>query len=176
MIQSIRAVRGPKGSAFVFCVLVLTIGAARSSVLPRSLEEKYTSQQRSLNANQAQKNDKLQFTRGASGDQIQDGEVFGFTNYRASDGASLTVSYNTFPDAAQAKAWFEKEVTRSTKVVERGPKKDGTGKVVGKRAQIVPAKPNEKLVAIIWTDGRSLHEVQSTSLRDALEFERVYQY
>jgi hypothetical protein len=116
------------------------------------------------------------FTRGTSGDSIEDGVDLGFTVYKAADGVSLTVVYNDFDGASQASAFFEKELVRAAKVLSRGQKTDRDGKIVGERAEIHLAKPNEELNAVMWTDGRKFHEIQSTSLQDILALEKVYKY
>jgi hypothetical protein len=116
------------------------------------------------------------FTRGTSGDLIEDGVDLGFTVYKAADGVNLTVVYNTFDGASEASAFFEKEIVRAAKVHTRGQKIDRDGKIVGERVEIRLSEPNEKLIAVMWTDGRKFHEIQSTSLQDILALEKVYKY
>jgi hypothetical protein len=107
---------------------------------------------------------------------IEDGEVLGFTVYEASDGISLTVSYNDFKDASEASAFFERRLVRAAKVLRRGQKIDRDGKIVGERAEIRLPQPNETLSAAMWTDGRKFHEIKSISLHDVRALEKVYRY
>jgi hypothetical protein len=122
------------------------------------------------------KSNELRFARGTPGDLIQDGEVLGFTTYKASNGVGLTSIYNTFDEASHAAAFFEKELGLAAKVITRGEKINKDGKVIGERAEILLPKPNEKLTAVMWTDGRNFHEIDSTSLEVILEFEKGYKY
>ncbi|HXN99879.1 MAG TPA: hypothetical protein VN881_12460 [Candidatus Acidoferrales bacterium] len=161
----------------MFCgaaIQMFSLIAAGSA--PFALEEPYTPSQQSADANGLHERKGIRFEKGTSGDLIQDGILLGMTLYKASDGASLAVVYNNFEDTSQASAFFDKELVRASKALSKGDKLDRDGKIIGKRAEIRLAAPNDKLTAVMWTDGRKFHEIQSTSLRDILELERVYKY
>jgi hypothetical protein len=156
-----------------YCAALLLIGAAQLSDQASRIGVPYVASQQ----NPSQVKDRgLQFKTGMSGDMIQDGILLGFTDYEAPDGTGLNVAYRTFNDAAQAAAFFDKETAGAAKVVKRGDKKDKKGKVVGERAQILLPKPNEGLIAVIWTDGRTFHRISSSSLKDILDLEMIYKY
>jgi hypothetical protein len=171
-----RVLSRPKRKLSIHSAALLMFGLVGSASISAALEERYTLSQKGSSATKPHEKKGLRVTVGMSGQLIQDGMVLGFTVHGAPDGVSLIVIYNTFDDAPQASAWFEKEIARAAKVVERGEKKDQAGKIVGKRAQILLPSPNEKLAAVMWTDGRQFHEIDSSSLHDILELEKVYKY
>ncbi len=132
----------------------------------------------------AKRHGKISFEDNASGRLIRDRTAFGFTSYLASDGINLLAIYTTFDDAAQAQAAFDRELAKAEKVIKKG-KKNKEGQIVGERAQIVllggqadivASKPDERFAAVVWTDGASFHEIESSSLRDVLALEKVYKY
>ena len=88
----------------------------------------------------------------------------------------MTIIYNNFGATDRASAFFENELARAAKLIKRGEKVDREGKIVGERAEILLPKPNEQVTAVLWTDGRKFHEIQSTSLKDILELEKIYKY
>lgn len=106
----------------------------------------------------------------------KDGTHLGFTDYKASDGITLQALYNDFGTPSEAEIELEKEIKAAAKVVEIGVKKNKEGTSVGRRAQIILRAPRVKWSAVLWTDGRSFHEIESRSLRDILELERIYRY
>jgi hypothetical protein len=119
---------------------------------------------------------KLTFKRGMSGDLLRDGTVFGFTDYAASDGICLKVIYNTFHDPSQAAEIFQKEIAESKQVLNRTKKLNAKQEIVGERAELLLGKPDGVSFAVLWTDGRSVHEIQSSSLPHILTLEKVYSY
>jgi hypothetical protein len=121
----------------------------------------------------------IKFEQGNMGEiDTADGIHLGFTNFKASDGVNLRVLYWDFGDENHAAEALEKQIARADKVVERTPKRNSDGKVVGERVQVVlpPVNHREPLSAVFWTDGVSYHEIRSLSLKDILELERVYKY
>jgi hypothetical protein len=107
----------------------------------------------------------------------EDGVHLGFTNFRASDGNTVTVLYEDFGSPATAEAFLEKQIAKAATVVERKDKLGPDGRVVGERAEITLGLSAEKAVpAVLWTDGVKFHEIYSTSRDSVLELERVYRY
>jgi hypothetical protein len=107
----------------------------------------------------------------------EDGVHMGFTNFRASDGNTLTVLYEDFGSPATAEAFLEKQIAKAAKVVDRKNKLGPDGTVVGERAEITVRLSAEKAIpAVLWTDGVKFHEIYSTSRDSVLELERVYRY
>jgi len=166
----------PKRKAFLCAVSLLALGLLWSASMSAARKDGCALSHQSSNVNAPHEGNALRFTRGSSGDLIQDGVDLGFTGYQASDGVSLIVTYNTFGDAKEASAFFEKEIAMADKVTKQGDKLDRAGKIIGKRAEILHSKHNEQVTAVLWTDGREFHEIQSTSLKDILEMEKVYKY
>jgi hypothetical protein len=119
------------------------------------------------------------FTPGGMGEiSFDNGIRLGFTDYTASDGAWLRVLYLTEHGEAQAVTAFHQRLAHAAKVISRSEKKDAKGRVVGERAEVLApaAPPNPPFHAVIWTDGPTFHEIESSSLRHALQFERLYRH
>ena len=119
-----------------------------------------------------------EFAPGDMGELRDEDEVhLGFTHFKASDGTDLMVLYEDFDSTAKAEEYFEKQLAKAVKVMERGNKVNGVGKVVGVRAQILlRLDPPKTIPAVLWTDGLKFHEIYSSSLKNALELEKVYKY
>jgi hypothetical protein len=164
-------------SALVCSAFMLTLGATQTAsrvFLDQSSGN--NSQAKSIESRGKEKK-KIKFTRGISGELLTEGgEILGFTNFTASGGVELKVLYWDFDDSPHATDVFEKQVARAIKIVERGKKLDQAGKVVGERAQVtfLSKEPHESISAVLWTDGPKFHQIQSSSLPEILELERVY--
>jgi hypothetical protein len=167
--------RKPNDTQMVLKLLLVASFASVAAYCVPAAEGRHAVSQASSNA-QGLEEIEPRFIRGQSGDSIQDGVVLGFTVYKASDGISVTVFYNDFKDASEASAIFEKKLIRAPKVLMRGQKIDRGGKIVGERAEIRLPQPKETLSAVMWTDGRKFHEIESISLRDIRAMEKVYRY
>ena len=94
--------------------------------------------------------------------------------YIASDGADLTYVYAKPVGTTSATAEFERRLATADHVVARGPLKDADARVIGERAVYYFSDPrtHKVYVEILWTDGRTLHSLESMSLYHLLEFER----
>jgi hypothetical protein len=121
---------------------------------------------------------KISFKNTAMGEmRDEDGVHLGFTNFKASDGSTLTLLYEDFGSPATAQAFLEKQIAKAAKVVDRKNKLSPSGTVVGERAEILLRLSSEKAIpAVLWTDGVKFHEIYSTSRDSVLELERVYRY
>jgi hypothetical protein len=109
------------------------------------------------------------------GELDDDGVHLGFTNFDASDGSGLRLLYEDFDSPASAQAFFEKQLAKAEKIVERKKKLNAAGGVVGERAEILMRRPPEKsLPAVLWTNGVAFREIYSTSRHSLLELEKVY--
>jgi hypothetical protein len=120
----------------------------------------------------------MEFTVDAMGEGYdEDGVHLGFSGYTASDGTKLTASYNWFFGKEGAQEYFEKQLAKAAEVIERTKKLNGAGKVVGERAQILRrVDPQKTVPAVLWTDGKTFHEIYSSSLNSILQLEKVYKY
>ncbi len=121
---------------------------------------------------------KLEFDATSMGEmRDKDGVHLGFTNFKASDGSSLTVLYEGFGSPARAKDYIEKQLVDAVKVIERKDELNTAGKVVGERAEILfSLDPHKAIPAVLWTDGELFHEIYSSSRESILELEKVYKY
>jgi hypothetical protein len=107
----------------------------------------------------------------------EDGVHLVFTDVKASDGNYLTVLYQDFNSPADAQAFFEKQLAKAAKVVDRKNKLSPDGTFVGERAEILLGLSSGGAIpAVLWTDGVKFHEISSTSRDSVLELERVYPY
>jgi hypothetical protein len=120
----------------------------------------------------------VEFTATMMGELLdEDGQHLGFSHYTASDGTDLAALYTGFFSAEGAPEYFEKQLAKAAEVIERKNKLNSEGKVVGERAQILRRMDSRKTVpAVLWTDGKSFHEIYSSSLKSILQLEKVYKY
>jgi hypothetical protein len=120
----------------------------------------------------------MKFTVTMMGEELdEDGVHLGFSSYTASDGTKLTASYEYFPIAEGAQKYFEKQLAKAAEVIEKKKKLNPAGKVVGERAQILRrVDPQKTVPAVLWTDGRTFHEIYSWSLKSILLLEKGYKY
>jgi hypothetical protein len=121
---------------------------------------------------------KVKFENTGMG-EMKDGEgvPLGFTNFKGSDGSTLTVLYKRFENSATAQAYFERQILKAMKVVERNKKLNTSGNAAGDRAEILLRFEAQKSIpAILWTDGAMFHEIYSSSRKSMLDLEEVYKY
>lgn len=101
--------------------------------------------------------------------------TLGFTSYKASDGHGLIAMDHEFGSASDAHIYFEKKLSRATKVIERRENFNGAGKLVGERAQTIIPYENRKIGhAVLWTDGKEFREITSSSLTNILKLEKTF--
>jgi hypothetical protein len=117
------------------------------------------------------------FTNLAMGEMFDtdEGITLGFTSYKASDGPNVTAMDYEFGSTDEAHAYFEKKLSKATKVVDRRDNLNRAGKVVGERAKILIAFDNKEIGrAVLWTDGKEFREITSSSFKNILELEKLY--
>jgi hypothetical protein len=104
--------------------------------------------------------------------QVRAGELFdedglhlAITSYETSDGALLSVIHNEFASDVAAKAYFDKVLAKAARIVRRGEKRAGDGKIVGKRAEVVlqSNSANGQSLTIVFTYGANYVEIVSYS-------------
>jgi hypothetical protein len=122
--------------------------------------------------------DQITFKNIAMGElSDEDGVHLGFTKFSASDGPGLIMQYEDFESREKALSYFEKQLAKSVKIIERGSKRNEGGKIVGERARLLLRFDAGKTIpAVLWTDGVKYHEIYSSSLKNILELEKVYKY
>jgi hypothetical protein len=107
----------------------------------------------------------------------ENGVHLGFTDFKASDGIGLIVLYESFGSPERALNYFEKQLAKAAKVIERKNKLSPERKIIGERAEILlRLNPQKAIPAVLWTDGEKFHEIYSSSLKEILQLEKVYKY
>lgn len=96
--------------------------------------------------------------------------------YLASDGYKLHTSCIALDSPVAAARKLHAQIGAATRVVERGAVKNKDGKTVGERAVLlVPTEdPSKPVATLIRTNGASYCVISSESLKDALEFEKLF--
>jgi hypothetical protein len=156
-------------------VFVLS-GASRAKSASMALQSQGSSSGARPVQPRPKKKKSLKFENMMMGESITtEGVHLGLMTFQASDGVKLTVIEGEFGSAQRAQQEFDKEIAKATKVIERGEKKDKTGKAIGERAQIMAgtSDPDNPIPAVVWTDGLWFHEIRSISMRDILELEKL---
>jgi hypothetical protein len=101
--------------------------------------------------------------------------------YKASDGVKLMRGSVKLPTPARANEELQYKLQLNQnvmppgrKVLERGPKQDTNGQVVGERA-VATFGPEDghQLALVVWTNGEVLNWIESPSLYHVLELEKI---
>jgi hypothetical protein len=97
--------------------------------------------------------------------------VEGFTS---SQGIKLRASHSGYASPEKASEVFSKTLNGAARLIERTPKFNRQGLRVGERAVAILIDPenDEQYAAILWTDGRILAFIDSSSMTDVLQFEQ----
>ena len=100
----------------------------------------------------------------------------GFTSFRSHDGTYLIFEEFGFPDHESANVAFQNILRGAERTVEREILYDRERKLItGERVVITfRAKSGVDAAAVVSLDDTRLYEIASTSLRDALSFERSH--
>ena len=108
------------------------------------------------------------------GKLIDGGGGFGITSYSSSYFVKLWFVQSAYASPEKADAVFDQHVSQAVNVIELGPKMNREGFVIGRRAMAIFYSPqlSENYTEIIWTDGRFLHYIASTSTLHVKEFEK----
>ena len=95
------------------------------------------------------------------------------TSYRSSYFVQVTTSNVTYESTAEANEAFNRELREAIRIVEITPKINTNGVLVGQRAVAIFYRPelNEYRAKVIWTEGRILFDISSTSFLHVMEFE-----
>lgn len=114
-------------------------------------------------------------TRDGNSEQ---GIPFSEKKFRSSDCEFVTLRVERFPSPDGARQKLEAMLARSTSVMERGPKSDPQGRIVGERAVAnfrAPASSGHiEDTAVLWTNGSELHSITGI-FTQALLFEKQNQ-
>jgi hypothetical protein len=75
----------------------------------------------------------------------------------------VTLRIERFPSSDSARQKLEEMLARSTSVMERGPKSDPQGRIVGERSVANFSAPvssgHIENTAVLWTNGSELHSI-----------------
>ena len=105
---------------------------------------------------------------------VRGGGRFSSQMYESSDGVGVGYSAGDYGSPSRAKKYLREKIKDALQIIERTPKLDDTGKLVGERvvAMYPPNAPFEELGSVFWTDGSHFYVIDSPSLKHTLEFER----
>jgi hypothetical protein len=104
----------------------------------------------------------------------EDGAACSINAWRAPDGQRLITKTIHYDSESRAKQAFEARAKEATKTIDRGPVLNREGQVIGQRVVFEFTIKDQKTESMImFTDGSKLRQIQSPSLEDALEFEKI---
>ena len=108
------------------------------------------------------------------GKVIDGGGGFSITSYTSSHFVKLAFAHEGYASPEKANHVFSQRLTQAVQVLEHGPKLNRDGIVVGQRAMTLFFSPEKSCyyTEILWTDGRSLQSIVSTSALHVREFEK----
>jgi hypothetical protein len=93
--------------------------------------------------------------------------------YESEDGTSVVQLREWYKSASDARSGLDTLTKKASRVIRQGSEKDGKGRIVGKRVELVFShghKASREMV-IAWTDGATVVRLRSTSLQLLLDFE-----
>ncbi len=102
------------------------------------------------------------------------GGFFGSHRYTSTYFIKVWFSRVHYRSPEKANEVFAVEVGSADKVIDRGPKYNRDGSLVGQRAVaiLLDAENNEQYSSVFWTDGQTLFSIDSRSMTHVLQFER----
>jgi hypothetical protein len=108
------------------------------------------------------------------GKVIDGGGGFSVTAYQSSYFIKLLSVSEAYGSREKADQVFNQRLSQAVEVFEVGPEIDQKSTVVGRRAEALYFAPEASLyyTEILWTEGRFLHYIVSTSTLHAREFEK----
>jgi hypothetical protein len=107
-------------------------------------------------------------TKGATAASVQ--------AYESEDGTWVVQLREWYKSASDARRGLDTLTKKASRVIEQGSEKNGKGRMVGKRVELVfrhGDKTSPEMV-IAWTDGATVVRLRSTSLPLLLDFESQY--
>lgn len=108
------------------------------------------------------------------GKVIDGGGGFFCHRYTSTYFINLWFSGAGYRSPEKANEVFANRAGSAVKVIERGPRYNQHGKVVGQRAVaiLLDTENNEQYSSVFWTDGKILFSIGSRSMTHVLQFER----
>jgi len=108
------------------------------------------------------------------GKLVDGGGGFGITSYSSSYYVELWHFQASYASSEKAEEVFNQHLSQAVNVIELGPKTNREGVVVGRRAMAILYSPqlSKNYTEIIWTNGRFLQYIASTSTLHVRAFEK----
>jgi hypothetical protein len=93
--------------------------------------------------------------------------------YESEDGTAVVQVREWYKSASDARRGLDTLTKKASRVIKQGSEKDGKGRIVGKRVELVFSHSNKASpeMVIAWTNGATVVRVRSTSLPLLLDFE-----
>lgn len=106
--------------------------------------------------------------------KVQDGGRFGIQSYTSTYFIKLSFSRAEYRSPENANEVFAAIVNSAVRIIDRRPKYNRQGSKVGERAVaiLLDHERNAEYASVLWTDGRILFSVDSSSLTHVLQFEQ----
>lgn len=106
--------------------------------------------------------------------KVQDGGGFVSRRYTSTYFVKLWFSSAKYQSSQKANELFAIAVGSAVKVIERRPKYNRHGSLVGQRAVaiLLDDEKNEEYSSVFWTDGPLLYSIDSRSMTHVLQFEQ----
>lgn len=107
--------------------------------------------------------------------RMLDGEGgFSVRSFTSSYSVRLSFGHIGFKSREKADEAFDRHLREAVRVIETTPKLNEQGDVVGRRAVVITFNPDVKqsFASLVWTDGMSVHAIDSPSLIHVIEFEK----
>lgn len=104
----------------------------------------------------------------------RDGTPLSFTSYKSKDGVTVTVISGRFNSPDRANAEVSAQMKEARSIVSKESQADRRGKINHQRvvAMIPGNNPSSANTAILWTNAEEFHEVVSSSMKAAIDWER----
>jgi hypothetical protein len=121
------------------------------------------------------KNDAIRFEVLLVGRSGKKGAKFvSFTKARSSDGIIVWREIETYSSSDRSRKGFEDFLKQAERVIELGERRDKEDQVIGDRAviELGGSHPPDRRFCVLWTDGRLIHVILSSSVRHVLAFEK----
>jgi hypothetical protein len=96
-----------------------------------------------------------------------------FHAYESEDGTAVSQLREWYKSASDARSGLDTLTKKASRVIKQGSEKDGKGRIVGKRVELVFSQGHKVSpeMVIAWTDGATVVRLRSTSLPLLLDFE-----
>ena len=99
---------------------------------------------------------------------------FSITSYRSSYFVDVDFAHAGYSSIEKANEVFDQRLHEAAQVVSVTSKLDKNGMLVGRRAELVVLEPesNKRSACILWTEGRIMHGIYSSSFSHVRDFEK----